>query len=151
MENIDEFINTYKETLDELFEYEYTEDGISNFEFVCMFKDIFLKNYCYKSYTSSTNSNQIVHEWVNNKNDTIILSINDIRNYLRENIIDRLIDLSNQYIDNQHVVKMQFTPGCNPHILNDYKIKYIQKKQNSIKNGEVYKEFLDCYKNGYFN
>ena len=149
MENIDEFIDAYKKSLDNLFEYEYKNNAIPNFEFVCMFKDICLKNYHYKSYYSSENSNQIVHEWVYNTNTSLILNINDIRTYLRKDIFERHIELSNHYTE----VIQQFwlSPGDKQYILTDCKIKYIQQKQHSIKNGEVYKEFLDCYKNGYFN
>ena len=133
MENIDEFIRRCTNDL----------SHISYFLLACNYKDICLKNY---KYTPKLNNcNQIIHEWSHNYKDKI-LNTDIIRDILVKDIYTTFSDLQNEYLQKSRHIE----PNDEEYEKSSRNIKKLAEICISINNGKLYKEFIDCYKNGYF-
>ena len=131
MENESKFLSVIKENL-----------KINNFEFCCIFNDVFLQNY---NYTPRYNKiNKIIYEWVHNTTQEVI-SLTDIRIYLTTTLRMRFYRLNDSYLNDL----------CNVES-DSREFKILKDKSNKIfefsimlEKGDIYKEFVDCYKNSY--
>lgn len=134
MENVEEFMTILEQEC-------YV---LSVFKLSCMFKDICLKNYNYKPRLS--NCNQIIHEWENYFIDKT-LTVDIIRQMFEENVRPLLHDLEIKYL----VETQKYDPSDEIHNQYMRKVKKLAENDIMIRNGILYKEFIDCYRNGYFN
>lgn len=136
MENIQDFINIVSE--------ERNFYHLQPFDLCCKYKDICLKNYTYKprKYTYD----HIIHEWEHNFKDKTI-NVDMIRQVLVKDIWELFSELQNKYLQESQY----FEPNEGKHENLQRKIKKIAEICIVIQKGLIFKEFIDCYRNGYFN
>lgn len=132
MENIDEFVTVVEKDI----------WGITSFSLSCLFNDVCLRNYIFKIQHNS--SGQIMYSWENKYNEKK-LDVTDIRTVLTIYIFDIISEIQNKYIcESQHYEQSEYKNE-----VNQRKIKKSAEIMLMIKKGIIFKEFIDCYKNGY--
>jgi hypothetical protein len=110
------------------------------FEASCVYKDVWLKNYKYKPRLDICN--QVIHEWEHSfKEET--LTVDTIRQILVREVFELASELQKRYLFESQL------NGENETL--EIKIKNISKICIFIKNGILFKEFIDNYRLGYFN
>ena len=134
MENLDEFINKLEKNLFE----------INSFYLSCIFKDICLQNYVYRP--KSGMCNQIIHEW-EHKYSSQIITVDMMRYLLIDDIYEVLYYILCKYLieskeQDQHYEKYEILRT---------KIIKIDEICITLRKGLIFKEFIDCYRFGYFN
>jgi hypothetical protein len=134
MDNTEEFINTLRKDL----------WNIQPFYLACIYKDICFKNYKYNPRCD--NCNRIIHEWEHNFNHRII-TVDMIRNIMIYDMYDMVTELQTEYLNEaQH-----YNPSDENHEKYQIQLKKIAEICILISRGVFFKEFIDSYKNGYFN
>ena len=120
---------------------EYEFNYINSFRLCCLCNDIYLKDYNYNPQLNTCG--QIIHLWTH-KDNKLILKIDDIRFIIETYVVYAITELQGQILaepvkDESHYKNFQ---------------KKIQKCSEiciMLNSGVVFKEFIDCYKNSYFN
>ena len=114
------------------------------FKASCLYKDVCLKNYKYKPRLNICN--QVIHEWEHSyKEET--LTVDTIRQILVHEVFELASETQNQYLSEvQH-----YDQSDEIHEKFQKKIKKISEICIFIKNGILFKEFIDNYRLGYFN
>jgi hypothetical protein len=131
MENLDEFINKLEKNLFE----------INSFYLSCIFKDICLQNYVYRP--KSGMCNQIIHEW-EHKYSSQIITVDIMRYILIDDIYNIIYEIQGKYL----IESREYEPQ---HEILHRKIKKIAEICITLRKGLIFKEFIDCYRFGYFN
>jgi hypothetical protein len=124
----------------------YIETDLLNFNRNIIFKikDICLKNYNYKPRFNEVNI--IIHEW-NHKENNSILTLDSVRKFLTEDLFEIMSELQSKYLSEaQH-----FEPSDEIHENFQRKIKKIAEICIMIEKRVLFKEFIDFYRDGYFN
>ena len=134
MENLEEFMTCLKTRIYEL----------QAFGLCCKYKDICLKNYTYKP--RKNDCNQIIHEWEHKFKDKII-TVDIIRQILVNDIFEMFSDLQSECLQESQ----KFEPNEYEHEVLQRKIKKIAEICIIIEKGELFKEFINCYRYGYLN
>jgi hypothetical protein len=112
---------------------------ITTFEICCLFKDVLLENYVYKP--NLTHYNQVTHMWEHRLTRETI-SINQIRKICKE-IRYKLLNIQNEFLQNLDDSTLENETN------NTRKIKHIAELCIYIHSGDLYKEFIDCFRKGY--
>ena len=131
IENTKYFINAVKKDI----------CNINSYYLCCLFKDIYLKNY---KYCPQLRFGQIIHLWTS-KNTTTTINMDAIRCVMDKYAKNSMYVLEDKYVKEAHNSKM---------VEQEFIIENIKKLDEiyiMFNSGVVYKEFIDCYKNGYFN
>jgi len=115
---------------------------INPFMLCCLFKDIYLNDY---KYCPKLNKyRQIDHFWrIGIRSD---ITTNDIR-FIFETNYYAINELQTQYLDDAQ----NFEVGDENNCVLQRKIKKCTEICIMLSSGVVYKEFIDCCKNGYLN
>jgi hypothetical protein len=124
----------------------YIEDNFYDFNLNIIFKikDICLKNYNYKPRFNEVNI--IIHEW-NHKENNSILTLDSVRKFLTEDLCEIMSELQGKYLSEaQH-----FEVFSSEHEILQRKIKKIAEICIMIEKRVLFKEFIDFYRDGYFN
>jgi hypothetical protein len=131
MENLNKFICAIKDNL----------DSIQAFKLSCLYKDICLQNYKYKPRLIC---NQVIHEWEHScKKHTLTVDI------IRETLTYDLWVLFNEMQVDLSESQLNSKNGENETL--QRQIKKMSEICIFIKNGILFKEFIDNYRLGYFN
>jgi hypothetical protein len=107
-------------------------------------KDICLNNYNYKPRMSEVNT--IIYEWQHKLNNNII-TIDQVRLFLTETLYEIVNKLKTDYIADS----FKYVLMSQAHDNLQRKIKKSSEFCITINKGIIFKEFIDCYRNGYFN
>jgi hypothetical protein len=121
---------------------EYDIYNINPFMLCCLCNDIYLKDY---KYCPELNK-QIIHLWTS-KYTKPSLTINDIRFIFETYVKYAIIELQTQYLADAQI----FEDGDKNHCVLQRKIKKCAEICIMLNSGVVFKEFVDCFNNGYFN
>lgn len=105
------------------------------FQMACLFKDRCLINYKYDP--RALNDRCVVHKW-QHRTLTTYLTTDMVRVFLTNDIGELLIQILNNLI-----IEVA-EPEKNP------RVKKITEMCIKIYEGELYKEFINCYNKGYF-
>jgi hypothetical protein len=111
---------------------------MTTFEICCLFKEVLLENYIYKP--NLTYYNQVTHMWEHRLTRETI-SINQIRKMCKE-IRNRLLNIQKDFLQNLDDITLE-------NETNTRKIKHIAELCIYIHSGDLYKEFIDCFRKGY--
>ncbi len=133
MENVEELIQSIKTDL-------------LTFDISIIFK---IKNICFKNYNYKPRFNEvnmIIHEW-KHKIDNSILTLDTVRKFLTDDLFEIMSKLQCNYLQDAQNFK-----------LNDDNQENFQRKIKKIayiciilREGYIFKSFIDNYSNGYFN
>ena len=135
MENVEELIQHIDTNL---FEFNFTTN------IVYKIKDICLKNYNYKPRFNEIN--MIIHEWQHNTNNTG-LTLDVIRQFIYDDLFEFVSMLQCKYLaESQH-----YEPSDNNHENFQRKIKKIAEICILLRKDDIFRTFVDYYRNGYFN
>lgn len=133
MENVQELI-------------QYIEDNlfIFNTNIIYKIKDICFKNY---DYTPRFNEvNIVIDEWKHKTNNTI-LKLDIVRHFLTEELEELISDIQNKYLlEAQH-----YETNDENHENLQKKIKKIAEICIKLRKSNIFKVFINNYRNGYFN
>jgi hypothetical protein len=139
MENIEEFTTIIMNNI---------MDYITAFDVCCLVKDICFKNYCYRPEFRGP---KISHIWEHQYNANI-LTVTDIKLIFQTSIFNLINDLHNAILKESQKYEPSSTYEWE---VNEWEV--IQRKMKKIseilimfQSGEVFKEFVDCYRKGYF-
>lgn len=121
------------------------------FAFCCAFHDICLRDYKYFAVTNYDSNFCFKFYWANKKNlnpnpDTKYLYVDDIRRILMNIMCDVVKDLQSSILEKLEEHNLNDKKYCQY----QSKIKKCSEWLRQIENGMIFKEFIDCYKNGYF-
>lgn len=124
----------------------YIEDNLFNHDsnIIFKFKDICLKNYDYKPRFNEVDI--IIHEW-HHKIDNSILTLDTVRKFLTEDLLELISDLQGKYLQEAQ----QFEPSSSKHEIFQRKIKKISEICIKYIKSDIYINFIDYYRNGYLN
>ena len=134
IENTTNFINAVKKDI----------CNINSYSLCCLFKDIYLTNYKYCPQLNMCG--QIIHLWTY-KYTTTTINIDDIRYVFDICVKNSLYELQGQYLSDAQ----NFEDGDENHCVLQKNIKKCAEICIMLNSGVVFKEFIDCYKNGYLN
>lgn len=123
-------------------------DHRTKFEWCCLVKDICFKNYCYRPEFRGP---KISHIW-EHQYTTNILTVTQVRPIFEIHIFKLLSDLQNYYLEESQKYEPTNTSEreFNEWQVIERKMKKIGENLIMFQSGEVFKEFVDCYRNGYF-
>ena len=134
MENIQELISAIENNL-------YFLDA---FNLSCIYKDICLKNYKYNPRDDSVG--QTIHEW-EHLYKAKTLTVDSIRQMLTHDLMELVSEIQNDTLSkSQHV-----EANDENHEKFQRKIKKTADICILIRDGRLFKEFIDNYRLGYFN
>ena len=122
---------------------EYDIYNINPFMLCCLCNDIYLKDY---KYCPELRYKQIIHLWTS-KNTNHTLNISDIRFILDTYVVYAISELQGQYLADAQ----KYKASDEKYECCQGNIKKLDEIYIMFNSGVVYKEFIDCYKNGYFN
>ena len=122
---------------------EYDIYNINPFMLCCLCNDIYLKDY---KYCPELRYKQIIHLWTS-KNTNHTLNISDIRFILDTYVVYAIIELQGQYLADAQ----KYETSDENHACCQIKIKKCAEICIMLNSGVIFKEFVDCFKNGYFN
>lgn len=134
MENAEQFMSIIKEDM----------LSLDTFKLSCIFKDICLKNYKYKPRLSDCN--QIIHEWTHTFKDKT-LTVDIIRQILVQGVYELFVNLQCEYLSESQ----EYEPNDEKHYGFQRNIKKVAEICIMLDKGLLFKEFVDNYRNGYFN
>jgi len=117
-------------------------DYRTKFEWCRLVNDICFKNYCYRPQFKGR---QTIHLWEHQYN-TNILTVTHVRLIFEIHISKLLSNLQNYYMEESQ----KYETNIDEFDVIQRKINKITEKCILINSGEVFKEFVDCYRNGYF-
>lgn len=133
MENVEELIQHIDTNLLEF-----------NTDIVYKIKDICLKNYNYKPRFNEVNV--IIHEWQHKTNNTI-LTLDVVRQFICNDLFELMSGLQNKYLsDSQY-----YEPSDSNHEIFQRKIKKIAEICILLRKDDIFRTFVDNYRNGYLN
>ena len=121
----------------------------NKFQWCCLINDICFKNYCYRPQFKGR---QTIHLW-EHQYTTNILTVTHVRLIFQTHISELFSNLIDYYLEESRKYEPTNTSEreFNEWQVNQRKmIKKIDEKDIMIKSGELFKEFVDCYRNGYF-
>lgn len=133
MENVEQFMAIINEDI----------CSLHTFKLLCIFKDMCLKNYKYKPRLG--NCNQIIHEWQHFKSYET-LTVDTMRKILTHDVFEIMTELQLKYI-----AKIRIESKYKTHYGLQKKIKKLSDICIMLEKGLLFKEFIDCYRDGYFN
>ena len=113
------------------------------FEASCVYKDVCLKNYKYKPRLDICN--QLIHEWEHSYKEQT-LTVDTIRQILVREVFELASETQNKYLS-----ESQLNSENSEDEKIQKKIKKIAEICIFIKNGILFKEFINNYRLGYFN
>jgi hypothetical protein len=123
---------------------EYDIYNINPFMLCCLCNDIYLKDYIYNPYLNEYG--QIIHLWTS-KYTNHSLKIDDIRIILETYVMYDITELQGQYL-----------ADAQKYEASDEKYERCQRNIKKciefcimLSSGVVFKEFVDCFNNGYLN
>ena len=121
---------------------EYDFNYINSFRLCCLCNDIYLKDYNYNPHLNTCG--QIIHLWTH-KDNKLILKIDDIRFIIETYVVYAITELQGMLLTD--------AKWCDESHLKNFqkKIERCSEINIMINSGVVFKEFIDCYKNSYFN
>lgn len=107
-------------------------------------KDICFKNYNYKPRMSEVNT--IIYEWQHKLNNNII-TIDQVRLFLTETLYDIVSKLQSAYLSESQ----SYIPTSEKYEILHRKMLKIAEICITLHKGIIFREFIDSYRNGYFN
>lgn len=122
---------------------EYDINYINPFMLCCLCNDIYLKDY---KYCPELRYKQILYLWTS-KNTNHTLKIDDIRFIFETYVKYAISELQGQYLADAQ----KYETSDENHACCQIKIKKCAEFCIILNSGVIFKEFIDCYKNGYFN
>jgi hypothetical protein len=131
---------------------EYDFNHINSFRLCCLCNDIYLKDYNYNPQLNKCG--QIIHLWTlihlwTHKDNKLILKIDDIRFIIETYIVYAITELQGMLLTDALLIDAK---KCESHHKNlQRKIQMCSEICIMLNSGVVFKEFIDCYKNSYFN
>ena len=134
IQNLNKFISAIKDNL----------CSIQAFKLSCLYKDICLQNYKYKPRLIC---NQVIHEW-EHSSKTHTLTVDIIREMLTHDLWVLFNEIQYEYLSETQINSEN---SKNEAEELQRKIKKISEICIFIKNGILFKEFIDNYRLGYFN
>lgn len=112
---------------------------------VSKFKDICLQNYV---YLQDTVYQVFKHMWLYKGGYTNTrITLDMIRRFFSDELFTLIIDLQSKYIRESQ----EFEPHDNNHEFFQRRIKKIGEICICLRNNDIYKLFVDYYRQGYFN
>jgi hypothetical protein len=133
MENVEELIQSIKTDL-----LTFDTSIIFNIKNICF------KNYNYKPRFNEVNI--IIHEW-KHKIDNSILTLDTVRKFLTDDLLEIMSKLQYNYLQDSQ--KINVNDDNQENLIR--KIKKIAYICIILREGYVFKAFIDNYSNGYFN
>lgn len=132
------------ENVEELIQYIDTNLFDFNTNIVYKIKDICFKNYNYKPRFNDIN--MIIHEWQHKTNNTII-TLDVVRQFIYDDLFEHVSCLQCKYLcDSQN-----YEPSDNKHENYQRKIKKIAEICILLRKDDIFRTFVDNYRNGYLN
>ena len=122
---------------------EYNINYINPFILCCLCNDIYLKDY---NYCPQLRCGQMMYLWTS-KNTNHTLNISDIRFIFDTYVVYAIIELQAQYLTDVQ----KYETSDEKYERCQRIIKKCSEFCIMLFSGVVYKEFINCYKNGYLN
>jgi hypothetical protein len=119
--------------------------NLNKFKLCCIINDYVLRDYKYN--LRNDNDNQIIHEWVHKITNKLIL-LKDIRIMTTEILSSIFSEIQTEYMSD-----LQFYENIND-VISENKMRAVKRISEicvMIDQGDIFKEFVDLYKNAYFN
>jgi len=126
-----------------------TNESCEPFVFCCAFHDICLRDYKYFAVTDCDSNFNYKFYWSNKKGlnpDTRHLYVEHIRRILMYDMYDVVKKLHSSFLEQLQ----EYNLYTDSYAYCQEKIKKCSEWLQQIENGDIFKEFIDCYKNGYF-
>ncbi len=139
---LDEFIVEFEKSI-------LINKSCEPFVFCCAFHDSCLRDYKYFAVTNSDSNFNYKFYWSNKKNvnpDTRYLYVDHIRRILMNDMYDVVKKLHSSFLEQLQ----EYNLYTDSYAYCQEKIKKCSEWLQQIENGDIFKEFINCYKNGYF-
>ena len=119
--------------------------NLIKFKLCCIVNDYVLRDYKYN--LRNDNDSQIIHVWVHKITNELIL-LKDIRIMTTEILSSIFSEIQTEYMSD-----LQFYENIND-VISENKMRAVKRISEicvMIDQGDIFKEFVDLYKNAYFN
>jgi len=127
-----------------------TNESCEPFVFCCAFHDICLRDYKYFAVTNSDSNFNYKFYWSNkinvNPDTRYLLYVHHIRIMLINCMYDVVKELHSSFLEQLQQPKLE----NEKYVSYQTKIEKCSEWLRIISEGKIFKEFIDCYKNGYF-